>query len=749
MLIMRNKYWNQAMNWLALLALSAFLAACGGGGGDPTLDGGSGGGGGTAAGVPATMAISLLNATGQSSNTISSSAPLTARVAVLDKNGAGVSNALVTFVADASLVVLVPSSGTALTDAKGIATVTMRPASNTASGAGKVTSSVTTAGVAVSAEANYQIAATVASKASISVALLNAAGGTSNALSSATPLTAVATVKDQDGKLLPNALVVFAADNNLATLSPSAGSALSDANGEARVILRPISLAVGGAGSLTAAVVLNGTTSTSTINFVVGATTLTFGNIVFDTPSLDAYGSTQVSLDVLSGSAKYTDQSLAVNFSSSCVTAGKATFAAVVQTANGSARAVYRDQGCGVSDVISATASGVAGSRSATLQIAAPQLASIQFYSAVPTDKSIVIKGQGGLLRSESATLKFRVFDTFNNPLPGLTVRFAKTDENADIGLSPLYGTTDANGEVTTSVMSGYTPLSFRIQAKIDNTNVSTLSDSIVVSTGTPVQKAFSIAISDSNVEGWTIDANGATPSALVTVAMGDKFGNPVADGTPVVFQSNIGVVGSASRGGCNSINGSCTVDFRAQAPRNPTKNTPATVCNGSLGSDDNPRTGVATICASTSDGTATPIFAKTNFFISGSSPGTIFLNGGTVLTSGSVVNDLGPVNWNVPLVFSLQINDVNNNPMPSGTIVEVANIVRAASGGVSPATVQKAFPDRSVPPATYQGTSHLVTITSPAGQPCTPGVATFNVNVTTPHLLTTSYPFKLTFTCQ
>ncbi|MBB5605884.1 MULTISPECIES: hypothetical protein [unclassified Janthinobacterium] len=736
------------MNWLALLALSTLLAACGGGGGDPTLDGGSGGGG-TAGAVPSTLAIGLLNVTGQVSNTISGSAPLTVRALVLDKNGAGVSNALVTFTVDANLVALTPGNGTALTDAKGVATVTMRPASNAVSGAGKVTASVTTAGVTVSGDANYQIAATVASKASISVALLSATGSASNALSSSSPLTAVAAVKDQDGKLLPNALVVFAADNTLATLSPSAGSALSDANGEARVILRPVSLAVGGAGTLTAAVILNGVTSTSAINFVVGATTLNFGNIVFDTPSLDAYGSTQVSLDVLSNGVKYTDQSLAVNFSSSCVAAGKATFANVVQTANGSARAVYRDQGCGVSDVILATASGVTSSRSATLQIAAPQVASIQFYSAIPADKSIVIKGQGGLLRSESATLKFRVFDTFNNPLPGLIVRFAKTDENADIGLSPLYGTTDVNGEVTTSVMSGSTPLSFRIQAKIDNTNVSTLSDSIVVSTGTPVQKAFSIAISDSNVEGWTIDANGATPSALVTVAMGDKFGNPVADGTPVVFQSNIGVVGSASRGGCNSINGSCTVDFRAQAPRNPAANTPATVCNGSLGSSDNPRTGVATICASTSDGTATPIFAKTNFFISGSSPGTIFLNGGTVLTSGSVVNDLGPVNWNVPLVFSLQINDVNNNPMPSGTIVEVANIVRAASGGVSPATVQKTFPDRSVPPATYQGTSHLVTITSPAGQPCTPGVATFNVNVTTPHLLTTSYPFKLTFTCQ
>ncbi len=740
-----NTYWSRVSNWLALLALGALLAACGGGGGDPTLDGG--GSGGATGGVAATVGVSLLNANGQPSNTVSANAPLTVRAQVLDKNGAGVANALVAFGVDASLATLVP--GTALTDAKGIASVSMRPASNAASGAGKVTASVTTATATISGEANYQISSTVTSKASIGVALLTASGSASNALSSSAPLTAVATIKDQDGKPLPDALVVFATDNALAIMSPSAGTTLSDAKGEARVILRPVSLAVGGAGTLTAAVVMNGTTSTSAINYVVGATTLAFGNIVFESPALEAYGSTQVALDVLSGSVKYTDQSLAVNFTSSCVTAGKATFASVVQTANGSARAVYRDLGCGVNDVISATASGVSGSRSAVLQIAAPQAASIQFYSALPADKSIVIKGEGGLLRSETASLKFRVFDTFNNPLPGLKVSFSKADPNAEVDLNPLSGTTDANGEVTTSVSSRSTPLSFRIRATLDGKGVSTLSDSIVVSTGTPVQKAFSLAISDSNVEGLNVDANGSAISASVTVAMGDKFGNPVADGTPVAFQSNVGVVGSASKGGCNSVNGACSVDFRAQEPRVPTPNTPATVCNGPLGSSDSTRPGVGTICASTSDGSAVPIFAKINFFISGSRPATAFLNGGGASLRTDAVTDLGVVSWNVPEVFTLQINDVNNNPMPSGTIVEVANIVRATNGGVSPATVQKTFPSASSLPPMYQGTSHLVTITSPSGQACTAGVATFNVNITTPHLLTTSYPFKLTFTCQ
>lgn len=739
---------GRAYQWLALLAIGFLLSACGGGGGDPTIDGGGTGNGGNS-GVAATVTVSLLDADGKASNTVNVAAPLTARAVVLDKNGTGVANVLVTFSVEAGLVALTPASGTALTDAKGVAVVTMRPVNNTVTGAGKVTASVTNGSATVAGEANYQISAATASKASISVSLLNASGNPSNTLSNAAPLTGVAVVKDQNGAVLADALVVFASnDNALAVLSPSNGSVLTDKNGEARVILRPVSLAAAGAGTLTAAVVFNGATSSSTVNYVVGATALTFGNIVLSNPALDAYGSTEVAVDVLSNGVKYTDQSVAVRFSSSCVASGKASFANVVQTANGSARATYRDQGCGVNDVISAAADGVTGGRSATVQIAPPQPASIQFTSAVPSDKSIVIRGQGGLLRSETATLKFRAFDTFNNPLQGLRVIFEKADANAEVDLAPQDGTTDANGEVTTSVSSRDTPLSFRIRAKFTSAGreVSTLSDTIVVSTGTPVQKAFSLSISDSNVEGLDVDANGTAPSATVTVAMGDRFGNPVADGTPVVFQSNVGVVGTASRGGCNSVNGACSVDFRSQAPRTPVPNVPATVCNRVV--DDSRRPGVATICASTSDGTAVPIFGRISFFISGSKPGQVLLDGTTVVNDKDGVHDLGVVSWAVPKVFTLKISDVNGNPMPSGTRIEVANITGASTSGVSPPTVQMIFPDATVADTVKLGSSHIVTISAPA-EPCTPKVGTFNINVITPRLLTTSYPFKLTFKCE
>ena len=218
-----------------------------------------------------------------------------------------------------------------------------------------------------------------------------------------------------------------------------------------------------------------------------------------------------------------------------------------------------------------------------------------------------------------------------------------------------------------------------------------------------------------------------------------------MADGTPVVFQSNVGVVGSASRGGCTSVNGACSVDFRSQEPRSPVPNTPATVCNRVA--SDSTRAGVGTICASTSDGTAVPILASISFFISGSEPGRVLRDNALVVTK-NVVNDLGIVSWTVPKVFTLRISDVNGNPMPSGTRIEVANITNATSSGVSPPAVQKVFPDSAVANNVDQGTSHIVTVAAPV-ETCSPKTATFNVNVITPRLLTTSYPFKLTFTCQ
>jgi hypothetical protein len=592
---------------------------------------------------------------------------------------------------------------------------------------------------------------TVTATPTLTMDFSNAGGTASNALSGATPLTIKATLLGADKKPVPNTVVQFTTDDKLATFSPTAGSALTDANGVATLTMRAASLSAGGAGTVTATANVAGTDVNAKGSYSVGATALTFGTLTATPSSLQAYGSTVLSVDLLAGSAKYTDQQVNVSFSSACVAAGKATLATVVPTNNGTAQTVFRDKGCGNNDTITVSADGVSKSATVNLTIAPPAAASVQFVSASPTDQSIVIQGQGGNGRTETATLTFKVVDIFGQPLAGEQVNFSTA--TSTVKINKLSDTTDASGNVITTVNSGSVPTTFRVLATLPGTgtnggpDISTLSDSIVVTTGLPVQRAFSLSAGTFNVEGWDYDSAPDKPATYIQALIADTNGNPVPDGTPVVFQTNMGSIGSSSKGGCLTVNGGCSVDLRAQAPRSPALNTPSTPCNGSLpgATNDNTRTAVATICASTTDGKNT-VFAPIYVFFSSSHLGKVYMNGSsTPLDWSAGPIDLGSSHSDTPKQFTLELNDVNQNPMPSDTTVAVTAIVNGSAAMPTPSTVQ------SVAPATgaHQGTVHSFTISSPGGTNCQgPANTTFNVAVTTPRGNVSFIPFKLLFTC-
>ncbi len=707
-----------------------------------------------AAATPVAMSLTFVNASGAVSNSVSSASPLTIRAIVSDRAGVPIKDALVSFATDGALGTIAPTTGTSLTDSSGVALATLRPASLAVNGAGKVTATVTMGGSTVTSEANYTVLVAPVTSASVAVTLLDSNGLPSNSVSAASPLTARAMLTDKNGLPIGNALVNFATDNTLAVFSPSVGTTLSDANGIATITLRPASLAASGAGRLTASTTVSGDTLVGEANFMVGATALSLSTLRLEPASIAAYGSTVVSIDVLAGGVKYADQQMNVTFSSACVAAGKATFAATVATSSGTATAVFRDQGCANNDVISASVSGVTQPKTATLTIATPAASSIQFISATPVDNSIVIKGQGGIGRTETATLKFKVFDIFNNPLPGKTVTFSTT--SSLVTINKASDSTDQNGEVITTVNSGSTPTTFRIKASLDLGLVSTLSDSIVVTTGQPVARAMSISIDKPNIEGWIYDSGTATPAANITVLLADASGNPVADGTPITFQSNMGAVGSSAKGACNTVNGGCTVAFRTQDPRSHSANTPATPCNAATGgTNDATRTGVATVCANTTDNSSV-LSKKIAVFFSGSFATNVYMNGSTTALTGAVV-DLGSIASAQSRSFSLQINDINNNPMPSGSTVTLTSLFNTTAIGVAPATVANVYPHNTSGAddlsgnnvSGNQGSYHLVTISSPLTVSCTGAVTgTFNVTVTTPRGNVTSYPFTALMTC-
>lgn len=576
----------------------------------------------------------------------------------------------------------------------------------------------------------------------IAVAFVNSSGQATNSLSGASQLTAKATVLDKTGKAVPNAIVTFVTDPKLAVFTPALGTALTDANGVASITMSAASPATGGAGGVTATASVAGTTVTGQANYSVGTTTLTFGNLTASPASIQAYESTVLSVQVLDASGKATDQQVNVSFNSACATAGKATLASVVATNKGIAQTVYRDQGCGNNDLITVSSAGVAKPATVQLAIAPPAAASVQFTQATPTNQSIVIQGQGGNGRTETATLKFKVVDLFNHPLPGATVDFSSS--TGAVTVNKASDTTDQNGEVFTTVNSGTVATTFRIKAALhSNPTVYTWSDSIVVTTGLPVQRAFSLSAETYNLESL-IESSPTNPATHLQVMIADNFGNPVPDGTPVVFQTNMGSVGSADKGGCTTVNGGCSVDFRMQNPRVATPGQPSTPCNRVT--PDSTRPGVATVCASTTDGTNT-VFASTNLFFSLSNVANVYMDGATTSLSGTT--NLGTLKSTDVKKFVLQINDANNNPLPMNSKVVVSDAVHVTAT-VIPGVVPNMQPPPGISSASGpQGSSFAFTVSSADGANCKAAVdASFNVVVTTPGGISTIIPFKLSFSC-
>jgi len=593
----------------------------------------------------------------------------------------------------------------------------------------------------------------VATAPTMTVALVDAAGVASNALSAATPLTARATVKDKDGKAVAGALVAFATDAKLALFTPSAGTSLTDTNGVATITLRPATLIANGAGTLTSTATVGEVTVTGSATYTIGATTLTFGTLSASETSLAAYGSTNLSVDVLSNGANYTAQSVDLAFSSACVAAGKATMAAVVPTNGGKAQVVYRDKGCGNDDTITVNSDNVSKSASTTIKIAKPLPASVQFSTVSPVGKSIVIAGQGGLGRTETATLTFTVMDTFGFPLVGQSVSF--TSDTTLVKLNKLTDTTDAQGQVTTSVNSGTQPTAFKIKATLPN-GASTQSDSVAVTTGLPDQAHFSISATLFNLDGLYYDSGTTVPASNINVLLADQNGNPVTDGVSVVFSSNLGAIGTSNQGSCNTVNGGCSVDFRTQSPRVATPGVPVTPCNTGAGSSpDSTRPGVATVCASISDGKTT-LFKRIGLFFSGNTANAILNGSVPVAATTSNPYDLGTIVRTDSKNFTLQFNDENGNPMPAGSTVSVTNVAGGLTSGSASPTVVANIPPPMVNVTGNLGGTHTFTIVPTPTDPslgCSSSKGTFNVVVVTSpgttHSVTTTFPFKLAVTCS
>jgi len=544
------------------------------------------------------------------------------------------------------------------------------------------------------------------------------------------PVLAIVTVRDKLGAPAANALLTLSVDPLLVTMTPATVQVATDSLGKATVTLNAAGITGSGATQVTALVQYGAESATAQAVLTVAAPKLSFTQVapVAQPAPVAAYGAMLVTLDVANDGALLSTLPVTINLASTCATAGRATLPASVTTVQGRAQFTYQDKGCAQADSIAAAIAGSAATASVSLAVASPDATSIEIGDVVPADASIVIQGAGGNGRTETARIRFRVLDKNGAPVANQAVAFSTVSTKA-VRLAEASGVTDANGDVFANLVSGTEPTAVRVVAKLVN-GLSTVSDTITVTTGLPVQLAFSLSAESFNFEGYDYD----DVSDTIKVLLADQFSNPVADGVAVVMQTDSGAIGTSARGGCVTVNGGCTAPLRSQNPR-----------FGTDAGAPQQRAGLATITVSALAANTTPLGGQIAVFLSGSSVGNVSLVGttaGVTLAGGTftaVTSSCGAVN------FAVRLSDARRNPLPAGSSLTFDGAVLLA-GNAYPASVPSVAPAYTSGFVTGdQGSVHTLAVV-PDPATCVPGgsktaTGSANLVLTTPRGNTSLVP--------
>ncbi|MBC7625055.1 MAG: hypothetical protein H7232_16910 [Aeromicrobium sp.] len=515
--------------------------------------------------ITPTLTLALTDATTNvATTTVTSGKPAKVSATFKLASGAPVVGAVVTFATDANIGTFSPDNAAAVTDAAGVATVTLYPSKS--SGAASVTGTTQTVvtGGAAAVTVTGSVAYTATAAPAITVALFDpTTGAARTTVTAGSPARVTATLRTTTGAPAVGAVVSFSTNAALGTFTPASGTALTDVNGAASVLLNA-TVTGSGVGVVTASGQIgtgSATTAVSaTVGYALGTASVAITPVSIPAGTLSAFGTSAVSVTISVGGAP-TNTPFTVNFTSPCATSGRAALTPSVVTIGGIATASYRDIGCAGADIITASVSGLAISSTGTISVAAPAVGSIQYVSATPT--SITLRGTGGTGRQETSQVSFRVVDVGGNPLGGRTVSFTLNTTVGGIALSSVTATSDpSTGLVVTNVQAGTVSTPVRVTASTvaGNQTLTTQSDQLVITTGIPAQDSFSIAASTLNIEGWNIDGT----TTQITVRTADHFRNPVPDGTAITFTAE----GGSIVGSCTTRDGACSATFTSQTLR-------------------------------------------------------------------------------------------------------------------------------------------------------------------------------------
>ncbi len=628
-----------------------------------------------------------------------------------------------------------------------------------------------------SAEASSSDGTTTAKAATMSVTLVDSSGTNTTNLAAGAPLSVRISLRDGNGNAIPNAVVEVSSSNeDVGKVSPS--TVLTDSTGTATATLNAASAEAAGAGYVTATYTGTGSSGTSaSAAFQANAASVSLALAATST-SLSAYGTTTISATVtVNGAPPVTPAT--VQFNSICVANNKATLATSAQTVNGVATVTYTDKGCGQTDTVTATVGS--SQRSIALTIASPQAVSIQFVSA--SRSFLVLRGTGGEGYSDTANVSFKVVDSNGNGLGNQTVTLGLSGNATGVTLDgagqSVTKQTDATGTVQVAVQSGSIPTSVWVTAT--SGGLSTESNRLVISTGRPTQKFFSLAAEIFNMEGLNFDGE----TSRLTVRLADRLGAAVPDGTTVNFVTEGGQLAATGSGGtsatCSTVNGQCQVSL-VSANFRPTDGR-VTILAYALGEesftdlngnnlydagetfDDLGNTFIdsnknlshdageqlipysntaSNACPATSAFNGAPLLSAPN--TCDGVWGKAHVRGDIVVTFSGSHASASQTSFTRPsgcsATYSFYLRDVNNNPLPQGTTLAIgSNFVKDSAA--TPVTAALSVLPAVVPNTNaIGGTQHALLVSV---DNCTaPVTGSFSLITTTPNGVVTVIPMSI-----
>lgn len=366
-------------------------------------------------------------------------------------------------------------------------------------------------------------------------------------------------VTDQNGQPISGALVTFTGEN--ITFETSNATVLSNAEGIAKIGIKPTDETKTGIYKINANAEINGNTASSSDAYVsIEALKTKLANLVVDHSTIDAGGSVKITLQTVDSVTNAAQNNVQVTFKSDCGTFSNST----VSSNQGLVETTYTaistgGQLCTGTQTLTISANNGATTATQNITINAIKANSLVYSSGE------VKLGAANSGSSASGKVEFTVY---SNNLPA---------KNQDVLVELIYAPTDLSfialhnktqkiiksnddGKIVVDIFPGSLPGPVELKATlVSDTSVSALTKDVSVATGRVTQNGLSLSVSKNALQ-WDVDGDKAT----IVARLRDRVGNKVPDGTVVSFVTE----GGSITPNCSTTDGECNVVFQTQNPR-------------------------------------------------------------------------------------------------------------------------------------------------------------------------------------